>query len=223
EIETKYKIAVGLCLDGVHSTVYYFDQNCHFDTDSQTLTIQGIQQDGVDGSWQIEFTPGYTPGTGAFSQFGDLSAVRLSFVPSGTGSASAIYTGKTPLGPVPLSAFSGATLTATAAGSNEALEIVSDHSILYTPPALSASWQKDDQQQAWLEILYVPLMYIVAYQVRPDDILAPDAGRVTGMLSLGTNGACGLASINTRYLHLWPSLPPVPCPPTSVLAIPTAA
>lgn len=219
-VESRHKVCIGISLDGVHSTVRYFDETCSFDTATNTLTVPGATLDGVTGDWVITFTPGYSAGSGSYSQFGDLGAVEMVFTPSGSNPIPTTYAGKTPLGPVPLSAFAGPTLSSTSAGSNEALQILSDHAILYTPPALSQSWQQDDQQQVWLDILYVPLMYIVAYQVRPADILDPDAGLVTGMLSLGTNGAHGLASINTRYLHLWPSLPPVPCPPTSVLAIP---
>lgn len=222
-IETKYKVSIGICLDGIHSTVFYFDTNCSFDADAHTLTIPATLPEIGAGNWVITFTPGYAAGTGSFSQFGDLSAASMIFEPSVTPAVppahAMSYAGKTPLGPVPLSAFAGPTLTSTTAGSNEALQILSDNTIQYMPPAISTAWQVNDQQQNWLEILYVPLMYIVVYQVRPADILDPDPGLVTCMLSLGTNGAHGLASINTRYLQLWPGIPPIPCPPTSVWAL----
>lgn len=220
-IDVKYKTIIGICIDGIHTAVSLYDSTCSFD--ANVLTVPG-ESGGVQGKWVMTFTPGYTAGTGAYSQFGNLNAVSMTFQPD-AGHASppapVTYAGECPLGPVPLSAFAGPKMTSTN-GTNECLQVLTDYSLLYTPPA-APGWDPVDQQQAWLQILYVPLMYILVYQARPADILASDPSLASCMLSLGTNGAHGLASINTRYIHVWPGVPPIPLPPTSVEAIPGTA
>ncbi|KIC51550.1 hypothetical protein [Tateyamaria sp. ANG-S1] len=238
KVTTKYKVTVGLCFDGVHSTVRLYDTACTYDTSTTTLTIPDATHEGVHGSWSIVFAPGYAPGPAAYPHYGTLCTATVTFNPADK-SASSSWTGASPLAPVPLSAFSGANMTTKSpadsdnqteeiiseilAYNNEWLEIVSDYSILYTPPTECAAWDLSDQQQSWLEILYVPLMYIVAYQVKPETYPIADPNLMSCMLSLGTNGAHGIASINTRYVQVAPNMPPVPLLPTAVVAVPCPA
>mmetsp|Transcript_28583 Transcript_28583/g.53772 ORF Transcript_28583/g.53772 Transcript_28583/m.53772 type:complete len:546 (+) Transcript_28583:882-2519(+) len=225
KITTKYKVSVGLSFDGVNSKVYYYDTSCTFDAATNALTIPNVEYNGTSGSWMIVFAPGYQAGTGTYPQYGTLCGVTVTFLPSIEPIDEPplqTWTGKSPLGPVPLSAFAGAKLTTKppTQPNGETLQIVSDHSILYTPPAGSLDELFTDEQQSWLEFLYVPLMYIVAYQVRPDLYPIPDPALLSCMLSLGTNGPHGIASINTRYTHQANSITPAPLLPTSVVAIP---
>lgn len=163
---TEYKIEVGVSLDGVTSKVYTIDANMTFD--GTTLTIPPFNFN--TGELTIVFDRTYV----ANGNYGTLVNI------SGT-IGDIPFTGSTPLNPVPLTAFGGVEMKSP--DGTESLSIESDSQITYQGVPVN-------------ELLYVPVMYIVAF-----DAEAP--GNVV-MLSLGTDGGRGNTCIVTdsKAVHL---------------------
>ena len=173
-----YKVELGISLDGTTSTKYTIDSTMTFDGNTLAIT------NGAD-EIEMTFNRAYVPGSGSGNQFGTLASISGSI--NGTG-----FTGATALNPVPLKAFGGMTMTPETS-SSETLEIISDTQLKYNGVEYS-------------ELLYVPIMYIVAFK-------SDKSGSPVVMLSLGTDGGRGTACIITDK----GSTPST----TSVFAIPT--
>jgi hypothetical protein len=160
-----YTVKVGISLDGTTTKVITIDTNATFNTVKNKLTIPSDILEIADTV--LTFTAGYTTVPSSKGKFGTLFSV------SGTINGIPIK-GTNPLGPVPLTAFMGAPMTNLT--SNETLVIKSDSEIIYNG-------------NIYEEILYVPVMYILAFDSMP--------GKVVG-LSLGTDGGKGTACIITN-------------------------
>lgn len=174
-----YNVKVGISLDGTSSHVTTIDTKATFNTTTNKLTIPSAISGKPDTV--LTFTAGYAPVANSNGKFGTLFSV------SGTIHGIPV-SGTNPLGPVPLTAFMGAPMTNL--NSNETLVINSDFKITYNG-------------NVYEEILYVPVMYILAFDTMP--------GKVVG-LSLGTDGGKGTACIvtNTSTLPMFSSVFGIP-------------
>lgn len=154
-------VMISYSLDGITSTGLMFNPfaSMSFDNATNVLTIPGTNTyDAIN----LKFTREYN------SQDGSLVSIKGNI---GTLNVQ----GSTLFNPVPLSAFGGVTMTSP--DGKEKLTINNDNSITHT--------EKDGSPTTINNLIYVPLMYIVA---------AP-ATDPTIMLSLGTDGLRGLTCI----------------------------
>lgn len=158
-----YEVKIGVSLDGTTSKVYQFDNSMTFA--DNTLTIPATVAGGE--SVVIKFKREYVASSDG--NYGSLVSI------SGTINGFA-FTGSTPLNPVPLRAFKGASLSDSSTKPTEVLKIVSDTEIIY-------------KGLPYNKFIYVPLMYILVFD-------APDNNTV--VLSLGTDGGKGTACIVTN-------------------------
>ncbi|HXU28115.1 MAG TPA: hypothetical protein VN698_12870, partial [Bacteroidia bacterium] len=167
-----YVVTVSVSMDGVTSTGYTFDTTMAFDTKTNTLTIPATTGD-PNLPLTITFTRAYTPATyGLVNVAGKIGATAV--------------TGYTPLNPVPLSVFGGAPMVGLKGGNGEAisLSVVNDNQVIYKGSQFTTPMNS---------ILYVPLMYILAYPATNPCIV----------MSFGTDGlrgnACIVTDNNTIY------------------------
>ncbi|HKC67081.1 MAG TPA: hypothetical protein VKG26_02545, partial [Bacteroidia bacterium] len=163
-----YVVMIGISMDGVTATGYTFDTTMTFDTTSNTLTIPATANPNDPNlPLSITFNRNYTP-----ANYGLVSITGI------IGKTS--VAGYTPLNPVPLSVFGGVTMTGLKGSNAEgvSLTIVNDNEVIYNGTKI-----KTDMKS----ILYVPLMYILAYpSVNP-----------TTVMSFGTDGLRGNTCIIT--------------------------
>ncbi|MHA3788808.1 hypothetical protein ACX0HA_11395 [Flavobacterium hauense] len=156
-------VMISYSLDGTTSTGFLFDPSAGmtFDSASNTLSIPASNAyDAIN----ITFTRQYNPQDGSLVSIkGNIGTLNIQ--------------GSTLLNPVPLSAFSGVTMTSP--DGTQKLTI-SSNNITYTNKNSSVTANS---------IVYVPLMYIVAG--------IPTAIDSIFLLSLGTDGLRGLACIVT--------------------------
>lgn len=156
---TEYKVEVGLSTDGVSSKVFTIDSTMTFDGTTLTIPAYNLHTEDIT----IIFDRSYVVN----GNHGSLVSIsgKIGDTP---------YTGSTPLNPVPLKAFSGVEMTST--DKTESLTIINDSQLIYQGLTIK-------------ELLYVPVMYIVAF-----DAEVPGN---TVMLSLGTDGGKGNTCIIT--------------------------
>lgn len=170
ELELNF-VMISHSLDGVTSTGYFFDPltGMTFDTTLNTLMVPASSG---QKPLVLTFNRQYDESTGALvSITGNIDGNSVS--------------GNTLFNPVPLSAFSGVTMTNN---DGDELTINNDNSVTYTSSTtvVSGSETETDKKTAtYNSLIYVPLMYIVA---------AP-ADAPTFELSLGTDGLRGNTSI----------------------------
>ena len=153
-------VMISYSLDGVTSTGFFFDPFASMTFNNNVLTIPAS---GSQPAISLTFTRQYNPATGSLVNIaGTIGTENVA--------------GSTLFNPVPLSAFGGVTMSNPSG--TEKLKINNDNSITYT--------QNNGKPQTINNIIYVPLMYIVA---------APANANPTIVLSLGTDGLRGLACI----------------------------
>lgn len=157
-----YTVNIGISLDSKNSEVYTIDTSMTFENDTLSIPATSAGEQEIT----IHFIREYIQGSKG--EFGSLVSI------SGTING-ADFTGTTLLNPVPLSAFGGSALTALSP-STEKLVINSDTEIVYNGITYDT-------------LLYVPVMYILAFTVVPKN---------TVVLSLGTDGGKGTACIVTN-------------------------
>ena len=156
---TEYKVEVGVSTDGKTSKVFTIDSTMTFD--GSTLTIPAFNFNTEDLS--ITFDRTYV----ADGNHGSLVTISGNI-------GSTPFTGSTPLNPVPLSAFGGAEMKSMEG--TETLSINNYKELTYQGVAIT-------------KLLYVPVMYIVAFDAEAADNIV--------MLSLGTDGGKGNTCIVT--------------------------
>ena len=156
---TEYKIELGVSTDGISSKLYVIDTNMTFDGETLTIPAENYNT----GDITIKFKREYV----AHGNYGSLVTI------SGTIGDTA-FTGSTPLNPVPLTAFGGATMKSR--DGLEKLSIPSDTEVIYNGNPQT-------------ELLYVPVMYIIAF---PSEAPGQEV-----IVSLGTDGGRGNTAIIT--------------------------
>jgi hypothetical protein len=162
--KAEYQVKIGISLDGKHASVIPFDDKMTFDTTTNTLTIPNELEAGKTFA-VIQFNRTYQ----ADGNYGILVNATMTMDDNN-------FIGTNRLNPVPLSAFGGATMTNLNADS---LSVVSNSEVIYN----GITMQK---------IIYVPLMYILAYNYLPVDGKPNDDSYE---YSFGTDGARGNCSI----------------------------
>lgn len=169
--EKEYKVLIGISLDGAISDVYTFDTAMTFE--DNTFAIWPEEVSGIP-TFSMKFKQEYKQQ----GNFGSLVTATI----SGAVMDKPV-TAYSALGPVPLLAFGGATMNNKKG--TEPLEINSNHEVTY-------------KGMAGLELLYVPLMYILEFKV--NHAQAPEPPKLeTIVLSLGTDGGKGTACIVNAF------------------------
>jgi hypothetical protein len=167
-----YVVMLGISIDGVTSTGYTFDSTMSFD--GTTLTVPASANPGDPNlPLSITFTRNYTAANyGLVSIAGTIGKTTVG--------------GYTPLNPVPLSVFGGAPMVGLKGGSAEgiSLTVVNDNEVIYKGTKFTTPMAS---------ILYVPLMYILAYP----------ATNPTVVMSFGTDGLRGNACIITDNNNIY--------------------
>jgi len=161
-----YVVMLGISMDGVTSTGYTFDDTMSFDGTTLTIPAPANNKD-ANLPLSITFTRSYNAANyGLVSIAGNIGTAKV--------------TGYTPLNPVPLSVFGGAVMTGLKGSNAEgvSLTVVNDNEVIYAGTKI-----KTDMKS----ILYVPLMYILAY---------PSTAPTT-VMSFGTDGLRGNTCIVT--------------------------
>lgn len=136
-----YTVKIGISLDGKKSSVIPFDDKMTFDSNTNTLTIPNELDSGKTFA-TITFNRNYN----AIGNFGTLVDITMEMEGNP-------YTGINWLSPVPLMAFAGANMTNL---NKDRLEIISNTEVIYNGITMQ-------------ELIYVPLMYILAYNYLPVD------------------------------------------------------
>jgi len=163
----EYTVKIGLSLNGKHSRVIPFDDKMTFDPATNTLTIPN-ELDPKETFATITFNRSYI----AEGNFGTLVDIEMKMGEN-------TITGINRLNPVPLMAFAGATMTNT---NGDSLDIISNSEIVYNKIQMH-------------NIIYVPLMYILAYNYLPvNGKPNPDSYAY----SFGTDGLTGNCCIVTH-------------------------
>lgn len=160
-----YKIKIGLSLDGKHARVIPFDDKMTFDTN--TLTIPNELEKGKPFA-VIQFNRTYQ----ADGNYGVLVGVNMTMGDNN-------ITGTNRLNPVPLDAFGGAPMTNV---NGDSLVIKSNAEVVYNGIQMR-------------NIIYVPLMYILAYNFMP---VGDKPNPNSYAYSFGTDGVRGNCCIVTH-------------------------
>jgi hypothetical protein len=163
----EYTVKIGLSLNGQHSSVIPFDDKMTFDPTTNTLTIPNELDSGKTFA-TIIFNRSYQPD----GNFGTLVDIEMKM-------GGNTITGINRLNPVPLMAFAGATMTNT---NGDSLDIVSNSEIVYNKIQMH-------------NIIYVPLMYILAYNYLP---VNNQPNPNSYVYSFGTDGLSGNCCIVTH-------------------------
>jgi hypothetical protein len=169
-----YVVMLGISMDGVTSTGYTFDTTMTFDAATNTLTVSASANPGDPNlPLTITFTRAYTAANyGLVSITGAIGKTAVA--------------GYTPLNPVPLSVFGGAPMVGLKGGNAEgvSLTVINDNEVMYNGTKFTTPMTS---------ILYVPLMYILAYPATNPAVV----------MSFGTDGLRGNACIITDNNNIY--------------------
>ena len=152
-----YVVMISVSIDGSTSNGYYFEKN-NMSFVNNTLTMTLEDKSNITLTFDRQYNPNDGSLVSIHGNIGDLAV-----------------TGSTLFNPVPLSVFGGAVMS-NAAGMQ--LTVVNDNEVVYAGTRITTTMNS---------ILYVPLMYILAY---------PPTNTNT-VMSFGTDGLKGNTCIIT--------------------------